>query len=299
MSKFKWSEFGKIENVATLLQYLDGRQYSHTYYYHYTTLEAINGILDKRTFRISNVSRFNDRAELKTFSNPQYAFSLCFSTGLNENLPLWYLYAGLTGGGGRIGFTANAINHLIESSSFELFECDENNNPIDLLVELKNGISMNLKFQDVLYYGSKSQQKLDLKNNTMTNYLIPLSEKDDLERNYQGFLKSLIWYYEKETRLLIEIIGEATRMIVPERKYCVVMHFDEKTYKSVRLTFAPEVVDISTILKKHPSIRKYIFDTSKAAASMYQGEIEMNLCSRCSKYVNQKHENKINEEMQQ
>ena len=286
MTQLKWNQFGSIEDVPQLMMYLDGRQYNHERYFHYTSLKAIDGILGTRTFRISNVSRFNDHIDRKQFDTPQFYFSLCFSTGINENLPLWYLYAGLTGHGGRIGFTDTAMKDMLKSAVFELAEYDDNDKPV-VICTLEDGINMEKNFRDVLYCGGDTKENLSLKYNTMTNYKIPAYQKEKLKMKYNGFLKGLIWYYEKETRLLIRVTGRAAKKIKPDKKYCVLMHFSEKNYKSAQLTFAPEVVDIPAELAQYDAIRKYVMDTSKISASKFQGEIEMKLCDSCTRNAHQ------------
>ena len=48
----------------------------------------------------------------KQFDEPKCNYSLCFSTGVNENLALWYLYSGMNGKGGRIRFTSNKVKKV-------------------------------------------------------------------------------------------------------------------------------------------------------------------------------------------
>ncbi len=287
MTGLEWNQFGSIEDVPQLMEYLDGRQYKHERYFHYTSLGAINGILGTRTFWVSNVSKFNDRIDQKQFDTPQFYFSLCFSTGINENLPLWYLYAGLTGHGGRIGFTKAAMKNLLDSATFELAELVDKKTIA--ICPLEDGIDMEKSFRDVLYCGVETKGNLGLKYNTMTNYKIPAFQKEKLKAKYNGFLKGLIWYYEKETRLLIKVIGNAAKKIQPgeNKEYCILMHFSEKNYKSAQLTFAPEVVDIPAELAQYDAIRKYVMDTSKISASKFQGEIEMKLCDSCTRNAHQ------------
>ena len=72
LTQLKWNQFGSIEDVPQLMEYLDGRQYKHGHYFHYTCLGAINGILGTRTFWVSNVSKFNDRIDQKQLDTPQF-----------------------------------------------------------------------------------------------------------------------------------------------------------------------------------------------------------------------------------
>lgn len=72
---------------------------------------------------ISCVAGFNDTCDSEQFGEAQkYYYSLCFSTGIHENLALWYLYAGIGGQGVRISLTKTQIKKLIEESTYELRE---------------------------------------------------------------------------------------------------------------------------------------------------------------------------------
>lgn len=44
-SKYKWHEFGKIESFEDLNGYFANREYKHSNYYHYTSLEVIDLII--------------------------------------------------------------------------------------------------------------------------------------------------------------------------------------------------------------------------------------------------------------
>jgi len=99
-----WNEFGKIESREKLDEYFDkNRPYGHGEYCYYTTKEIVNSILDKKQFWVGNVGNFNDK---KTQNNlvkkSRLFYGLCFSTGVNENLSLWYMYSGMSGKGARI-----------------------------------------------------------------------------------------------------------------------------------------------------------------------------------------------------
>ena len=119
--KIQWNYFSKIETAEDLSSYFDSRTQGHSYFYHYTSLGAINAILSNRTFRISNVKRFNDKKDSEQFGeNKDVFFSMCFSTGQNENLSLWYLYSGIHGNGGRIRISQATIKKILENSEFIL-----------------------------------------------------------------------------------------------------------------------------------------------------------------------------------
>lgn len=120
--KYEWHDFDNLETADQLTDYLDGREFTHGSYCHYTRLGIIDSILSNNTFQMSCVAGFNDKIDAEQFKDPRRFYSLCFSTGVNENLSLWYLYSGMQGHGGRIRFTANSVKKLIQSSTYELWE---------------------------------------------------------------------------------------------------------------------------------------------------------------------------------
>ena len=89
-NRWEWKDFGKIRTCKDLEAYLSGREYSHGDYCHYTGIDTINKILEGKTFWLTSVTGFNDTLDTEQFGEAggDY-FSLCFSTGVNEILPLW------------------------------------------------------------------------------------------------------------------------------------------------------------------------------------------------------------------
>lgn len=285
---YKWDEFGQIKTSAELEKYLLGREYRHTQYCHYTSLKAIDCIIGGKTFWISNVKRFNDNWDSEQFApNEQCYYSICFSTGMNENLALWYLYSGVDGQGGRIKFNKTWFRHLLDKATFTLCETNqEGKKKLNEVCKLETGSTMNLRLHDVLYSEeSEDHKKYDLKYNTMTNHCISKYEFQKYKRANLGFSKSIIWYHEKETRLLIELLGEAREKLDPDKFYFVEMTIDESVIKKMEIDFAPEVSEkeYSKILKKYPYIEKMSERFENVKLSKYAGLIKMNLCRNCSR----------------
>ena len=84
-----------------------GRANHHTFYYHYTTLTSVDNILKENGFRLLNLAETsNDEGEKQHSADEgDVLFSVCFATGTSENLPMWYLYSGPDGKGGRLGLS--------------------------------------------------------------------------------------------------------------------------------------------------------------------------------------------------
>lgn len=290
-SSIAWNEFGTLKNALDLEEYMQ-REYEHGGYYHYTTLQSIDNILGSKAFWLSSVQGFNDKKEIEFFGeNANKYFSLCFSTGVNENLALWYLYSGVEGKGGRIKLTQTGIQKLIENSRYCLAIKKKNSDELIELFELTEK-EHEYKFKDVIYF-KDGEKRVDLKYNTMTNYNISKDEFEKYKDKNFGFYKYLIWYYEKETRLLVELKGKAKEHVkenplADDEHYIVKMSFGDLTgvIKSLKIDLGPEFDDIEKI-KEYKNIYNFLMNTSNVSKSDYSGQIKMNLknkdCDNCKK----------------
>lgn len=290
IKKWKWNQFGKLYTCQDLEDYLTGREYTHSQYFHYTKLDVVDSILKNRKFWLSNVGGFNDTVDIEQFGKgPVPYFSLCFSTGIHENLPLWYLYSGLNGRGARIGFTKTGIKKLVEKGKYSLwlFGPDKDQNGKEIM-SLEDGKTMKLLFRDVIYAQTgDSKGKCALKYNTMTNYKIANEEFENYRKENRGFQKGLIWYYEKETRLLVELLGDAKKEWEEKSKentIRVVLSFDETLLRHTRITLAPNIAlsDKDAVLKDKEGICRLLKKTAAVQLSQYAGTINMGLCDHCA-----------------
>lgn len=289
--KWAWKQFGELKTCYDLETYLDGREYDHGGYFHYTKLEIADSILRNREFWLSNVSGFNDTVDSRQFGKgEQPYFSLCFSTGLSENLPLWYLYSGIDGHGARLQVSKTWVRSLIQHGTFYLCRT-EKDKVLERIMPLKhNGStkSMELTFRDVIYAQPRGNSYA-LKYNTMTNYKIPTHEFEKYMAKHIGFCKSLIWYYEKETRLLVHLIGEADaewrRQIqgISTENLRVTLSFDDLLFRRIKLTLVPNIApdEIDSYIGDQDGIQQLLRATAPVYASQYAGTIKLRLCDNC------------------
>ena len=285
--EWAWSQFGHLKTCHDLETYLDGREYEHGGYFHYTKLEIADSILRNREFWLSNVSGFNDTVDSGQFGKgEQPYFSLCFSTGLSENLPLWYLYSGIDGHGARLQVSKTWVRDLIRHGTFHL--CRIKDNKADPIMPLTIQESMELEFWDVIY-AQPRDSCYALKYNTMTNYQIQTHEFEKYMAKHIGFCKSLIWYYEKETRLLVHLIGEADaewrRQIqgISTENLKVTLSFNDTLFRRIKLTLAPNIAhdEIDGYIGDKDGIQQLLRATSSVHASQYAGTIKLRLCDNC------------------
>lgn len=285
--EWAWNQFGKLKTCYDLEAYLEGREYDHRGYFHYTKLEIADSILRNREFWLSNVSGFNDTVDSRQFGEgEQPYFSLCFSTGLSENLPLWYLYSGIDGHGARLQVSKTWVRDLIRHGTFHLSRIEDNKAKRIMALTIQE--SMELEFRDVIY-AQPRDSCYALKYNTMTNYQIPTHEFEKYMAKHIGFCKGLIWYYEKETRLLVHLIGEADaewrqRIQRPSTENLrVTLSFDDALFRRIKLTLAPNIApnEIDGYIGDKDGIQQLLQAVAPVHVSQYAGTIKLRLCDNC------------------
>lgn len=269
--------YDEIINAGKSLEdILEHKEYNHEEYCHYTDLKTIDRIIKGKAFMMGNVNGFNDVCDRQQFENAESCFALCFATGVNENLPMWQIYAGCNLHGGRIQFTKSeySIQKLIRESRFEVWRKDEYINRLEENSNyepyLLNDDEMYKVFHDVVYV-KKENDCMSLKYNNRFITQIPNEEfenyiKLDVENwddGHVGFQKSQIWYYEKEIRLLIKLKdGVLDRVKEYEKKhnykankndeFIISLNF-ESIYDTLikrgrmKIMFAPNIVDDKTM----------------------------------------------------
>ena len=295
--KVEYWEFRNITTRLGLEEYFHDRGKNHpNRYYHYTSLENIEHIFKDKRFRISNVSRFNDKIDCMQFGEPiNLYYSLCFSVGKRENLPLWYLYSGVDGRGGRLGFTSSAIRELCDSAIFTLCEYDYDNPTTEFpTIPLKPSVDFELNIRDVLYANFDNEEHTsELRYSNLVNNIISSEEVRKYLAAHPGFWKSLIWSYEKETRLNIKLLGDKARLVTADakKKYAIFMEIPSVIWSRMTLDLAPENDDMDKVLQEYPYINKFQKENKAVAYSKHKGEIKMKLHSE-NKKTNQDKEEK-------
>ena len=297
---FEWKFFPNLRSAKDLKAYLEEQKFQHGQYCHYTSLRSLDSILGNKEFWISNVSYFNDCIDSNQFceTDKQLCFALCFATGKHENLPLWYLYSGMSGKGARVRFTKVSVRTQITTGRYFLrrikrsetggWEIDSSFDAI----ELEEGKNMEKIWGDIVYYSNKNRDNpslcVDLKYNTMTHHSFPANEFTDFQQNNIGFCKGLIWYYEKETRLLVRLTNEAAETVLNDKidghetRYVVVLEFNGKVYKGLKITLAPEADNIEEAINNHAAVRQfYTSHPKQMELSEHHGTLHMKACDRC------------------
>ena len=292
--KWNWYDFDKLKSVDDLNEYFSNKSYHHSNYYHYTSLKGIEGIISSKCFFISQVKKFNDLDDADQFEDINISFALCFTTGVHENLPMWYMYSGIDGRGGRLKFSDTTIQKIVERSKFVLCECSNNRRKV---VYNLNESDFEKTFEDVLYFSIEKKSndkdssnsdncKMTLRYNNMMNHVVDKVTFEMYRKKHPCIFKNNIWYYEKETRLIIKLNEHVAKLIDPTKDYRIEADFSEIPRMYYTVTLGPVWTDVSSLKKEmYPSVANLALMKKRLFLSDYKGRIKMNLCSNCSKNI--------------
>lgn len=276
----KHSEFFNL-NAKEIEELLKEKAYKHTNYYHYTHNEAVDSILKDEKIWISSMLYSNDTTEKTACEENTYKmFQLCFATGISENLPLWFLYSGINGYGARLGWKQADIKDWIKPENMELWLWKKSDKSMTKLICGKN---CEIKFQDILYLRREGRQYRIKHNNVQDN--IPLEVIEEYKKNNPTFYKGLIWFYEKETRLTVEItdLSLINKEEIEKEKdsYRIELKIPVNVYKNTSIMFSPKYKNTEEIEKESQKagIKKLNAIKNK---SEYAGEINIDLCRKCN-----------------
>ena len=282
----------KLNTATDYLNFLKKQDQGlhHTNYYHYTSIDTLNNILSGGNLWLTSFGKenSNDIIEREWYKeNGKYLFSVCFSTGTSESLPLWYLYSGIDGKGARIRLKKKTMTNFynkLSSNDVPLFlaAMSKNKKEIDPSTKIPlNQGQYEIKLQDILYVGKDSEKtdtyRIKYNGNTCNN--INLSEYNTILNEYPAFLKGLIWFYEKETRLQIEITDTALqRALTDTNKTYVVLLDINSILQEISITLAPEFSDETEKQKlcEKEGFKKVL--SEQLLFSDYKGTIHMSRC---------------------
>lgn len=274
------NEFKNCIKAEDFIGFFDNdEQYKkHTYYYHYTKIETINTILKSKRFLLSNSKKANDKTERDKDSS---LFSLCFATGTSENLPLWYLYSGVEGKGGRIGMSKKTFLKLIQKAKVYLIEYSDDTFLNEKKVKKLSEDEYELSCRDVLYIREDSTKSGVYRAKYKDEVVNGITQKEyekimESTKEKNIIIKGLIWFYEKETRIQVRIKNKQS----VDKKFCKVALDIDSIVGDLTIRLAPEY-DSEFEWEKYDGLKKWAL--MRIEKSAYMGEINMNLCNGCEK----------------
>lgn len=234
--------------------------FSSSDFWHYTNVNAVSSILNSNSFYVSSFANMNDKLEQELHKEDKdKVHALCFCNSKTEKIPMWYLYAGLSGKGAAIGFTPATMLEFMKSI-----------NKVKVLgtgVELIKDIDFELRFGWVFY-----------RDNCRVNYKrkwFELQNKDKIffeKNNY--FIKEYPWEYEKEFRLVF-----VNKTDIPAEK--LIVEFPKEIINKIKIKMAPEVERerLEKIIYNLEGFKKYfteklLYSNLKIQMSLYKNNFE-------------------------
>ena len=227
-------KFNSLENCDEILDFVKKHEMNHTYYCHYSTLTNMDKILDSEYIWLSSLKDFNDLCEFDSADENENLYALCFSALYSENLPMWYLYGGVTGKGARITFKKTSFIKWLNNLEFILI-----NTRTD---ETENYIPVSVETHDVIYISSENGN-CRIKYNGGINKKLTIEGYNLLKEKHKGFVKSLPWFYEKEFRILVLADDEASRRLnAPNSEIRLAVRLRKDDFRTFDVMLGPESV---------------------------------------------------------
>lgn len=250
--------FEQAKNMNTIN--IDGlaKDFSKHSFWHYTKVQSLAKIFDENetdyTLLCNRLDNMNDLAERKRL-NAQNVFVICFCNTDSEKIPMWYLYASLTGNGVAIGLTPLKMLEFLKSLKYVYGNRKENG-------EIKKRERISLEQLEIkcgwVYYVKYERNK------TKFYYNEHFYEISDFDRSCNDFyfLKAYPWNYEKEFRI-------------------VVTDKEKRNFDSLSLPIPKEIAKQMKLKKEKKSkITQYSFPMSQSKIRESELDIKMDLLER-------------------
>lgn len=233
-------------NLDTLPQ--SAKEFSSTNFWHYTSLSTADKILNGKRVYVSNLSIMNDIDELNLHRDQkEYVHCFCLCNSNSEKIPMWYLYAGISGQGAALGFTPPTLLNLLKSIKTV--------STIDEKTVLHKEKDFNLDYGWVFYRKQENKSQVCYKR----KWYSIMDSIDNFEKD-NFFIKSYPWEYEKEFRIIIH-----NKTSTPYDKLVINL---ESIYEKIQLKLAPELTEekLSSLWSGLEGIQKQLRSNIKHSA---------------------------------
>lgn len=187
----------KFKNLTTLKEikeFLIDRAERHSYYYHYTSIDALKSMLQSKTLRLSHITKLNDLTEGFNHNNDLknlYVGSFSFSS--HESVALWSIYNSSLNKAIRIKFTKASILKTIKNTVC----CHDPETRKEYVIK-------NIKLVDITYFNDKTNSIRWNRSLLTTNKCSNLKQICE-DGDFTGAIKNIAWEYETEVRILVEL----------------------------------------------------------------------------------------------
>lgn len=231
-------EFASIHDFSSLETFINARSLSHDYYYHYTTMEALEGIKKTKQLWLSDFRMANDLEEAKKCNKEiNKYFYISFSTPIDklENVPMWYLYN--KGKGVRISISNTMIKAIKKNPELSIVDKDSRSRIMELTPE-----NYDLSIFDIVYFHKfYSSNHAEIRTHNMSCYTLGYNEFEKyIDRNPFG-VKDVCWSGEDESRILVTLHDEVRAKLDKNKNYVIAINMsDDFIENKMKITIGPE-----------------------------------------------------------
>lgn len=226
-----YSCFQQMKTLSKAVSFVKGLGLCHSWYCHYTTLDALLAILKTGTLRLTRCDSplFDDTLEQKRFGDKDVQsrlFFACFSHERAESAAMWGLYCPPTYKAVRVVFHRYDFQSLI--SKYQQ-QCNW----------IPGAMRGYPKFSDIVYagcFGSKVENNLSWNacwEEVRTENINDFDSKK-YWRQITGYVKDYEWCFEKETRLYVKM-----KQPTDETHFDIVFPLARMNAYTVEITLSP------------------------------------------------------------
>ncbi len=265
-------KFNQLSTADEIVEYIKNKENNHICYCHYSDIYGIDAILNSECIFASPIGMCNDKDEDSTEKKNIYC--VCFSALYSENIPMWYLYSGISGSGARIELKKSVFNKWKKDLKVCVYDTKDKRKAREF-----DCSQCRVECGDIVYASvdEKDNGKYRLKYNNNVNNSLSESEYKALLGKMLNFRKNIPWFYEKEYRILIDVDEKLLSKINKDcSRFKIAIEFNEDIFEHIQITKGPEAKEFC--LDKFEGLLKYA--KSKIHKSSYDGKIEMKLFER-------------------
>ena len=199
----KQNEFSCLATINEIKEFLERKGRGHTFFYHYTILDTLKGMMKNRKLHLTRMDKLNDAMECAAAEDrKKRVYIVSFSFGSAESMAMWSMYGAPFKKGIRLTIPKRAITRTLQ---------DFAKKGPDAVYSTETGERIpivgtaTLKMMDVVYAhrGSLEHNKEKLLDNQDS---IVSNAKEAPELAF--CVKNEIWISENETRMVLELDKE-------------------------------------------------------------------------------------------
>lgn len=269
------SGFSAIKTPAELISYLTkpDRINNISVLHHYTSLNAVLGIIKSGYWVLQNPLKMNDALEIDHWEQDKLKklFFISFMGEQDENIGMWSMYAQPWSNGVKVSIKKNALKKWVKSLE-KIYKADPENYCVEQQEYIEITEMNRPRITAVAYTTcdnlNEAQEKLSW-STKRNDYLHNIYQHQEL----MGFIKNDAWLYEKEIRFRVDL---------------------DKEYPAIALKITDELLDGMTItagprfegdLKE--KIKQAVQSKSiNTATSLFYNKITRIPCDRCKEKEN-------------